>query len=65
MNEADRAIVRACLDQMELGMTEAREVRTWWTVLSPTNRIVWKDFTATVSMLRRALDEKVVIEHIE
>jgi hypothetical protein len=55
MSEADKAIVRACLDQVELGMCEAREVRTWWMLLSEANRQEWNDFGASVSAFRLAL----------
>jgi hypothetical protein len=59
MNESDRAIVRACLDQIELGMVEAREVLSWWTSLSWSRRREWKEFAAMVTSFRRALAEGV------
>ena len=60
MNESDMAIVRACLDQITLGMTEAREVKTWWSILSEQRRQEWKDFAASVSLYHRSLvDESV------
>lgn len=65
MNESDRAIVRACLQQIVMGMNEARQVRTWWTVLSEEHRQEWKDFTESVFYLRRCLDERVEIRHID
>ena len=55
MSESDKAVVRACLEQVELGMCEAREVMSWWTLLSPANRQAWKDFAASVSAFRLAL----------
>jgi hypothetical protein len=55
MNEAERAIVRACLDQVELGMTEAREVRAWFSFLSEDHRTEWKDFGALVAACRKSL----------
>jgi hypothetical protein len=57
MNESDRAIVRACLDQVEIGMVEAREVLSWWTSLSWSRRREWKEFAALVTSFRRALVE--------
>jgi hypothetical protein len=55
MSEADKAIVRACLEQIDLVLEEAREVRTWWSTLSEDNRQEWKDFAASVSSYRLAL----------
>jgi hypothetical protein len=46
MSEADRAIVRACLEQVLVGMVEARGVLTWWSQLGEKNRAEWKDFWA-------------------
>lgn len=57
MSEQEKAIVRACLDQVVIGMTEAREVRVWWALLSERNRQEWKDFAASVSAYRRGLEE--------
>jgi hypothetical protein len=57
MSDQERAIVRACLDQVVIGMTEAREVRTWWETLSDQRRQEWKDFAASVSLYRRTLSE--------
>jgi hypothetical protein len=57
MSDQERAIVRSCLDQVELGMSEAREVRAWWALLSEERRQEWKGFTASLSSFRRALTE--------
>jgi len=57
MSEADKAVVRSCLEQVELGMAEAREVRTWWAQLSEERRQEWKDFAASVSAYRRSLND--------
>ena len=57
MSEEEKAIVRACLDQVVIGMTEAREVRSWWTLLSEENRQEWKDFVSSVIAFHRALTE--------
>jgi hypothetical protein len=57
MSEQEKAIVRACLEQALLGLTEAREVRTWWTLLSEANRQAWKEFTAGVESYRVQLKE--------
>lgn len=59
MNESDRAVARACLDQIELGMTELREIRTWWTSLSEDRRQEYKDFAASVSAYRKSLADSV------
>lgn len=55
MSESDKAIVRACLEQIELVLEEAREVRTWWSILSEDNRQEWKDFASSVASYRLAL----------
>lgn len=55
MSESEKAVVRSCLEQVELGMIEAREVKTWWALLSEGNRQEWKDFAASVSAFRRGL----------
>jgi hypothetical protein len=57
MCEQEKAIVRACLEQVLLGLTEAREVRTWWTLLSDADRHQWKEFTAEVESYRAQLKE--------
>ena len=57
MSQKEKAIVRACLDQVVIGMTEAREVRSWWTLLSEENRQEWKDFVSSVIAFHRALTE--------
>lgn len=57
MSEAEKAIVRSCLDQIVIGMTEAREVQTWWALLSEQHRQEWKDFAALVLAYHRSLTE--------
>jgi len=57
MSEQEKAIVRACLDQIGIGMAEAREIPTWWILLSEQHRQEWKDFGASVSAYRRSLAE--------
>jgi len=57
MSEEEKAVVRSCLDQVVIGMTEAREVRTWWSLLSEDRRQEWKDFASSVSAYHRALTE--------
>jgi hypothetical protein len=57
MSEQEKAIVRACLDQVVLGMTESREVKSWWESLSDERRQEWKVFAASVSLYRRTLTE--------
>lgn len=55
MSEQEKAIVRACLEQVELALSEAREVRTWWVLLSEGNRQEVKDFVAFVQAGRAQL----------
>jgi hypothetical protein len=55
MSEQERAIVRACLDQVLLGMSEARDVASWWTSVSESNRQAWKEFGAFVNCAHVAL----------
>lgn len=57
MNEGDKAVVRACLDQVLLAMVEAREVRAWWDRVSEEHRREWKDFAALVIAYRGDLSE--------
>jgi hypothetical protein len=57
MSEQEKAVVRACLEQVLLGVTEAREVRSWWTLLSEANRKAWKEFTVLVESSRKVLRE--------
>ena len=57
MSEEEKSEVLSCLDQVVIGMTEAREVRTWWTLLSEENRQEWKDFVSSVIAFHRALTE--------
>jgi len=44
----ERAIARACLDQVLIGMTELREIRNWWVALTDNQRDEYKVFTASV-----------------
>jgi hypothetical protein len=55
MSEAEKAIVRACLEQVVLGLTESREVWTWWALLSQANREAFNDFVAAVAGYRAQL----------
>ena len=55
MSEQEKAIVRACLDQTELALTEARDVRTWWTLLSDLNKVNIKEMLAFVAAARAVL----------
>lgn len=57
MSEEEKAIVRSCLDQVTIGMTEARAVPAFWALLGETNRGEWKLFAAAVSAYRRKLSE--------
>jgi len=57
MSEEEKAIVRACLEQVELGLTEAREVRTWWTLLSELNKASIKEMIGYVAAARAILYE--------
>lgn len=55
MSDSDKAVVRSCLEQIELGMVEAREIRAWWASLSEKNRQEWRDFGSSVAAYRGAL----------
>ncbi|MCJ7795197.1 MAG: hypothetical protein MUQ56_00250 [Thermoleophilia bacterium] len=55
MSEADKAIVRACLDQMTIAMAEARMIRAWWELLPEAHRLEWKVFAASVTAYGREL----------
>jgi hypothetical protein len=55
MSDQERAIVRSCLEQVTLGMTEAREVRAWWETLGRDRQREWKEFAASVSMYWTAI----------
>jgi hypothetical protein len=56
MSDQEKAIVRACLDQVIIGMTEAREVLTFWSMLGEKRRQEWKDFAASVTCYHRELE---------
>lgn len=55
MNDQGRAVARACLVQIQLGMTEVRSIREWWTQLSEKNRQEFKDFGSSVDSYLRDL----------
>jgi hypothetical protein len=57
MSEQERAIVRACLEQVLVGMVEAREVRSWWIRLSEVNRQAWWEFAVLVASAYKVLKE--------
>ena len=64
ITEADRAIVRACLDQSELALSEAREVLRWWETLGSGVKRQYQEFESLAKMLRRNLDTVVEVRHI-
>jgi hypothetical protein len=53
MSEEEKAIVRACLDQVLIGMFEAYEVRAWIETMGPDMRRRCQEFIGLVGMLRR------------
>jgi hypothetical protein len=59
LQESDRAVVRSCLDQIVIGMTEARQVVPWWDTLSETRKSEWKLFAASVTAYHRSLEGAV------
>ena len=65
MNEEDRATVRACLDQVTVGLAEAREVGTWWETLGSCVKRQYQEFESLVGMLRRNLDTVKTVIHID
>jgi len=58
MDESEKAVVRACLDQVTVGLAEAREVRAWWEKKGPGTRMLYQEFESLVGSLRRAEDLK-------
>ena len=61
MSEQEKSIVRACLDQVLLGLDEAREVYTWWTLVSEANRQAWKEFVVFAESARAGLSESTEV----
>jgi len=59
MSEQDRAVVRACLRQVQVGLAEAREVKTWWVLLTDGGRQEWKDFSSLLDSYLRQMGEDV------
>jgi ribonuclease I len=56
MTEQERCIVRACLDEVSIGLTEAIEVRAWLEKLGPELRRQVVELNYLVTRLRRDLD---------
>jgi len=56
MSAEEKAIVRAFLDQAELGLAEARECRAWWGLLSDLNKANIKEMLAFVAAARSVLN---------
>ena len=48
MSEQEKAIVRACLDQTELALHEARECREFWDSLGSDIKMRWCEFQCDV-----------------
>ena len=53
LTEQEKAIVRACLDQVLIAMFEAVEVRAWIETMGPDVRRRCQEFISLVGMLRR------------
>jgi hypothetical protein len=54
VDEQEKAIVRACLDQVVIGLTEAIEVRPWLETLGPGVRRQCQEFCCLAGRLRRS-----------
>jgi hypothetical protein len=57
MNESEKAVVRACLEQVQLALCEARDVSAFWDTLGSDVRIRWCDFQADVHAVRYSLKD--------
>jgi len=55
MSEQDRAIVRACLRQVQVGLAEAKQVKAWWVLLTDGGRQEWKNFSSLVDSYLRQM----------
>jgi hypothetical protein len=62
MTEGDRAIVRACLDQTELALSEARQVLPWWETLGSEVKRQYQEFESLSRRLQRSLRDTEVAE---
>jgi hypothetical protein len=56
VTEQERAIVKACLDEVIIGLTEVIEVRAWLEKLGPELRRQVVELSYLVTRLRRDLD---------
>jgi hypothetical protein len=54
MDESEKAAVRACLDQVIVGLAEAREVKSWWETLGFGVQWEYRNAESRVAVLRRA-----------
>lgn len=57
MTAQEQAICRACIEQAQLGLTELREVRSFWGWLSDARQRELKEFMASLSMYYAVLRE--------
>lgn len=57
MSRQDRAIARACLDQVMMGMAEVRQILPWWSGLSSDRQREFKEFAASCAMYHAVLKE--------
>jgi hypothetical protein len=54
LTEQEKAIVRACLDQVLIALSEAVEVRAWIETMGPDVRRQCQEFVCLVGRLRRS-----------
>jgi hypothetical protein len=52
MSEQEKAIVRACLDNVQVNLVEAMEVRAWMEGLGPRVRRECQEFACLVGRMR-------------
>jgi hypothetical protein len=65
MSEAERASVRSCLDHAGIELATARCEHCWWQTLGSDVRRQYQEAEALVARLRRNLDEKMEVVHID
>jgi hypothetical protein len=62
MNDQERAIARACLEQTQLALYEARELAEFWNSLGSDVRMRWCDFQADVHAILLSLKQETLRE---
>lgn len=55
LTEAERATVRACLEQARTALAEARGVITWWSLRAQYQQITYREFERLLQIWRADL----------